>query len=194
MHSCTLLVLHSIQAGQLCMWVPRSWASSTLSSRNAVPSVHTAIFALFSGQGSPVGGNCSVVLVLHSLSSGAACVQSSGCLKQHPAVLTESVSGWRGSLYAFYSTLLFLLSLVPGGVGWGHATVLCRWAREPGWNFYLLFTCMNNINNGTHWFLRLWVLPSALQELSWFPNIMQSLLLVVRLFNWLTVVSQEELL
>lgn len=126
MHSCTLLVLHSIQAGQLCMWVPRSWASSTLSSRSAVPSVHTAIFALFSGQGSPVGGNCSVVLVLHSLSSGAACVQSSGCLKQHPAVLTESVSGWRGSLYAFYSTLLFLLSLVPGGVGWGHATVLCR--------------------------------------------------------------------
>lgn len=92
----------------------------------------------FSGQGSPAGRYCSVLLAPQLFRQGCPlCVQPSGNMKRHPASCAGSISGLQGPLYSCYSALLFLLGLAP--VGWlEHATELCRSAREPGWSSHLL--------------------------------------------------------
>lgn len=56
--------------------------------------------------------------------------------------------------------------------GWGHATALCRYAREPGWSSHLLSRFRGNVNNGAHPFLQYWVVFSAPREPSWFSNLL----------------------
>ena len=88
-----------------------------------------------------------------------------------------------------------LLSVLdPAQEGW---LGICHSALQVGHRSWMELSpaiqVRGNINEGTHWFLRFWVVPSAPGSPAslWGPSF---LLVVQKLFNWLMVVSQEELL
>lgn len=79
---------------------------------------------------------------------------------------------------------------------WGHTTVSCTSAREPGWSSCPLVHVQGNVNNGPHWFLLSeWFLQ--LLETSHVPALLYAVPLSCvceKVLNWLRVVSQKDLL
>lgn len=109
-------------------------------------------------------------------------------------VLTGPVSVWRDPLYACHVSLL--LDPVPGTMA-----RMCYRALKPSKRTWMgLLLTIHVQGKSKQWCTKVppsWVVLSAPGELSCFPNLLclvSLLLFVQKLFNWLTVVSQEELL
>lgn len=149
----------------------------------ASPNLHT-----FSGQGSPAHGYYSVSLALHPLQVRKPLVYTARWVHEAAPCCTC----WVSLQLPGPDALLFLLDLAQEG-----RLGMCHSALQVGHRSWMellpAIQVHGNINKGTHWFLWSWVVPSAPGSPTslWGPSF---LLVAQKLFNWLMVFSQEELL
>lgn len=108
------------------------------------------------------------LLAPHSFQARVSCMcaHPNGCAKQYPVVLLiGSISGLRGSLYASYGVLVFLLNLTPGGVAEDVLLHPAGWPENLDGAPAHHPQCRGKLNNCAHEFLWSWVVSSTPREL-----------------------------